>query len=97
MQPEKGRTAASGRLLRLNRTLRGLVTSTGLDLPRCRDVCDHMQRMWRYDTTVQCIFPFSVKVPDTDFYAIEISHRGGANYTRSDLAHMHWHVDLDIG
>jgi hypothetical protein len=45
---------------------------------------------------VQCTFPFSVSVPDTSFYAIEISHRGGANYSRSDLAHMHWHVALDL-
>ena len=31
-----------------------------------------------------CILPFKVKVPDSKFYEIEVSHRSGLTYTKKD-------------
>jgi hypothetical protein len=44
-----------------------------------------------------CTWKLRVHVPDSDFYAIEVSHRGSVTYTRQDLERNGWEADLSIG
>ncbi|MCU1677670.1 MAG: hypothetical protein JWM93_2428 [Frankiales bacterium] len=45
-----------------------------------------------------CTFGFTVKsVPDTDFYKIEISHRGGLTFSREEMAAQGWIVSASLG
>lgn len=49
-------------------------------------------------TKIICVFPFEVKdVPDSDFYVIEVSHRGGLTFSKSDLEASGWKADFSIG
>lgn len=51
-------------------------------------------------TTVssECRFPISVAgVPTSDFYQVEVSHRGGQTYKRADLESAGFQVHLKIG
>ena len=45
-----------------------------------------------------CVFTFTIDhLPSSDFYQVEVSHRGEISYSRSDLEHADWHVDLTLG
>lgn len=44
-----------------------------------------------------CVFSFSLSVPDRDAYRVEVGRRGGARFTRSDLQRSNWKADLTIG
>ena len=45
-----------------------------------------------------CTFPFTVEsVPDSEFYSIEVGHRGALNYSKAELADADWNVDLSLG
>jgi hypothetical protein len=44
-----------------------------------------------------CVFAFSVKVPDSDHYEIEVGNRGATTFTRADLERTSWKAALVIG
>jgi hypothetical protein len=44
-----------------------------------------------------CSFEFTVQVPDADFYTVEVSHRGGVNFSHADLESKGWTVSLSLG
>jgi hypothetical protein len=45
-----------------------------------------------------CVFPILVRdVPDSDFYAIEVSHRGELTFTRAELESLNWEVRFSLG
>jgi len=44
-----------------------------------------------------CVFAFSVKVPDRDRYQIEVGSRGATTFTRADLERGGWKAALVIG
>jgi hypothetical protein len=44
-----------------------------------------------------CLFRFSVKVPDSDFYSVEISHRGELTYPEKKLEKAKWRVHVTLG
>ena len=47
---------------------------------------------------VECDFSFTVPgVPETDFYSVEVSHRGELSYSRADLEAADWQVSLQLG
>lgn len=49
-------------------------------------------------TTDICGFAFLVPaIPDSDFYSIEVSHRGALVYSREDLKAKGWQVALSLG
>lgn len=44
-----------------------------------------------------CIFQFTVKnVPASDFYGIEVSHRGQVRYSAADLSDINWAPKLTL-
>lgn len=49
------------------------------------------------ESAYDCVFPFSVTVGDSNFYSIEISHRGEVNYTKAELEAQKWTIALTIG
>jgi hypothetical protein len=44
-----------------------------------------------------CLFRFSLTVPDRAGYEIEVSNRGAVAFSRADLEHAHWTANLTIG
>lgn len=45
-----------------------------------------------------CKFTFYVDaIPTTDFYSIEVSHRGALTYSAAEMEAQHWHVDFTLG
>ena len=65
---------------------KGAVVATG-SLGVGAKVADHI-----------CRFPLTVKgVPASDFYSIEISHRGSQTYSRQALDSDKWDVELSLG
>jgi len=44
-----------------------------------------------------CVFSFSLTVPERDSYRIEVGRRGVVAFTRSDLDRSNWKADLTIG
>lgn len=45
-----------------------------------------------------CRFPFTVmSVPASDFYLIEVAHRGGLTYSAAELKNREWAVELTLG
>jgi hypothetical protein len=44
-----------------------------------------------------CVFSFSVTVPERDVYRIEVGQRGSVRFQRSDLERSGWKADLTIG
>ena len=44
-----------------------------------------------------CVFTYSVTVPERDAYRIEVGGRGGARFTKADLQRSNWRADLTIG
>jgi hypothetical protein len=46
---------------------------------------------------LQCVFPYSVSVPDTGFYTFEVSHRGTISKSRADLAATGWTMSFYLG
>jgi hypothetical protein len=46
---------------------------------------------------VQCVFPYSLSVPDTAFYTFEVSHRGAISRSRADLAAKGWTMSFYLG
>lgn len=49
------------------------------------------------DSFTQCDLPFTVDVPASDFYVIEVSHRGEISYSREELEKKNWKVELSLG
>lgn len=46
----------------------------------------------------KCIWPVEVyDVPESDFYEIEVTHRGGLTYSAAEMERMDWTVELSIG
>jgi hypothetical protein len=44
-----------------------------------------------------CVFSFSLTVPERDAYRIEVTGRGSVPFSRSDLEKSNWKADLTIG
>lgn len=44
-----------------------------------------------------CLFRFSLTVPDRAEYKIEVSARGAVAFSQADLARAHWTANLTIG
>lgn len=45
-----------------------------------------------------CAFPFTVdRLPEADFYSIEVTHRKPLTYSRDELEALNWTVDLKLG
>jgi hypothetical protein len=44
-----------------------------------------------------CVFTFSLTVPERDAYRVEVARRGGVRFTRDDLQRTNWRADLTIG
>lgn len=45
-----------------------------------------------------CVFSFEVRdVPESDFYTIEVSHRGEITYSREELESAGWTAELTLG
>jgi hypothetical protein len=44
-----------------------------------------------------CVFSFSLTVPERDAYRVEVGRRGGVNFDRSELQRTNWKADLTIG
>lgn len=51
----------------------------------------------QYPTFMYCEFPFSARVPEAKFYAIEVSHRGANTYSLKDMKRSRWRVTLTLG
>jgi hypothetical protein len=51
--------------------------------------------LWGKDD--DCVFSFSLTVPERDAYRIEVEGRGSVPFTRSDLEKSNWKADLTIG
>jgi hypothetical protein len=47
--------------------------------------------------TDDCVFSFSLTVPDRTAYRIEVGRRGVVPFQRSDLVRSNWKADLTIG
>lgn len=46
----------------------------------------------------ECIFRGSVdNVPESDFYSIEVSHRGAKTYSKAELAASNWALQFTLG
>lgn len=43
-----------------------------------------------------CTMPFEIEVPGSDFYEIEVSHRGGLQYSEAEMEQMDWTVSLSL-
>jgi hypothetical protein len=43
-----------------------------------------------------CTFTYRLTVPDSEFYRIEVSHRGALTFSRADLAAEGWHVSARL-
>jgi hypothetical protein len=49
-------------------------------------------------TATTCIFSFDIDgVPDTDFYSVEVNHRGGTPFPKSEMESNAWTVALTLG
>jgi hypothetical protein len=44
-----------------------------------------------------CSFAFSVEVPDSAFYEVEVSQRGSVPFSREELDRQDWRVSLSVG
>jgi len=44
-----------------------------------------------------CVFSFSLTVPERDSYRIEVGRRGVVRFSRSDLERSNWKADLTVG
>jgi len=44
-----------------------------------------------------CSYTFAVHVPDSDFYSIEVGHRGALTYSRDELEGRKWEVGFTLG
>jgi len=44
-----------------------------------------------------CVFKFSMIVPERDPYRVEVGRRGVVRFSRSDLERSNWKADLTIG
>lgn len=45
-----------------------------------------------------CNFNYKVEnIPKSDFYSVEVGHRGKVNYSFSDIVQNNWHVSQQIG
>jgi hypothetical protein len=49
------------------------------------------------DRTDDCVFWFSLSVPERDAYRIEVARRGAVPFQRSELERSNWQADLTIG
>jgi hypothetical protein len=49
------------------------------------------------DRTDDCVFSFSLTVPERDAYRIEVGRRGAVPFQRSELERSNWKADLTIG
>ena len=47
---------------------------------------------------VGCTYKFTIPaLPDSDFYKVEVSHRGGITYSKADLEAQGWSVSTSLG
>jgi hypothetical protein len=44
-----------------------------------------------------CVYTFSLRVPDASQYQIEVSNRGLVSFSRADMVKAHWKAELRIG
>jgi hypothetical protein len=44
-----------------------------------------------------CVFSYSLTVPEREEYRIGVGRGGGARFTRSDLERSNWKADLTVG
>jgi hypothetical protein len=44
-----------------------------------------------------CVFSFSLTVPEEDRYRIEVGQRGAVEFSRADLERENWKAELTIG
>jgi len=44
-----------------------------------------------------CVYTFSLRVPDASQYQIEVSDRGAVSFSKDDMAKAHWKAELRIG
>ncbi len=44
-----------------------------------------------------CSFAFSVEVPDSPFYEVEVSQRGTVPFSRDELEQQDWRISLSVG
>lgn len=51
----------------------------------------------RVETPDKCSFYFSVEVPESKFYTVDMGRRGELSYSHSDLEHDEFQVKLSIG
>lgn len=48
-------------------------------------------------TIPTCEWAFEIRdVPDAEFYEIEVSHRGGLQYSKAEMEEMNWEVAFSI-
>jgi hypothetical protein len=83
---------ASGTIIGTSRLLSGKGLPEGLN-----GDLDLVAGVWTADS-FHCEFPFEVTdIPPSDFYSIEISHRGQINYSAKDLDAAGWLLELTLG
>lgn len=58
---------------------------------------DPVDRRERYLAKRRCDYTFTVVVPDSPFYSIEVGRRGALTYSRSELEDAGWAVEMSIG
>jgi hypothetical protein len=44
-----------------------------------------------------CVFRFSLSLPERDAYTVEVGNRGRVTFTGPTLRQAHWRIDLAIG
>jgi len=45
----------------------------------------------------ECQLTFVAQVPDSDFYSIEVGHRGELTYSRDELEKLNWVIGFTLG
>lgn len=58
----------------------------------------HTENGIQESSSVTCVFKFQVvNVPKSDFYSVEVGHRGQLNYSYEEIKKKNWEVSLSIG
>lgn len=60
-------------------------------------IVDTTDRRERYLSKRRCDYTFTVVVPDSPFYSIEVGRRGALTYSRPELEDAGWAVEMSIG
>jgi hypothetical protein len=46
----------------------------------------------------ECVWKFAVDgIPDSDFYKVEVAHRGGLTFSKDEMTANHWKAQLTLG